>query len=185
MYQRKGSEMHSRVAVLIPTEIAESSFDAVEQKVEELLAPYSEHIEVEPYDQRCYCTDDWVAWQENNLRHVPTKPFDPQCEHCNEGISHEKTTANPDGKWDGWYILTGDEGREYVEQILNPNDDYQPIHLVAPEIGWHSADDYDFSGPTGLKNAVIHDVSYTERVRGIINFATTHGYSVVGVGFHY
>jgi len=43
---------HFYTVVLVPKDT-----DDIEAKVEELLAPYNENIEVEEYDKKCWCVN--------------------------------------------------------------------------------------------------------------------------------
>ena len=62
---------------------------------EEQLAPFSEHISVEPYEKDCYCL------QRDNADGKPN----PECLDC-FGTGKYTTTCNPKSKWD-WYSLGG------------------------------------------------------------------------------
>jgi len=68
--------------------------------VEGQLAPYSEHIEVDPYVEDCWCTG------REDL------PEDFECDDC-KGTGKETTTYNPNSKWN-WY-MTGGRWRGYFK----------------------------------------------------------------------
>jgi hypothetical protein len=63
--------------------------EPLEEKVAELLAPFDESLEMQPYEVDCYCLKDG-------------KP-DESCSKCH-GKGVRMTTCSPNAKWDWWVV---------------------------------------------------------------------------------
>jgi hypothetical protein len=103
--------MHYAHVVLIdPKELGEQfSEDAIEKKVESMMAPYDYDLEVEPYKE--YLDKDDI---ESMVRHYGTydlvglathmKDWDDSPGGVDENGLYRLTTSNPKRKWDWWRI---------------------------------------------------------------------------------
>ena len=86
---------HFSVTVLIP---GDTPLDQVEDAVAELLAPYSEHIETEPYEEKCYCVG-CEAWTDARNRAEEETGF--------SGNRSAMLTDRPDDRDDEWEAKWG------------------------------------------------------------------------------
>jgi hypothetical protein len=121
-------------------------------KLEELLAPYDEKIEVAPYAQCKVTVDDWRNFLNHYL--VEAKPYDKENplngktleEFVDEfgddwdgrkwvknadGVWEKWTTYNPASKWDYWQPITDEADKRDLPE-------WTPYSFVTPDGVWHT-----------------------------------------------
>lgn len=121
---------HFSVGVIIPLDREKD----IEDYIEEVMLPYSENLDVDPYDHECYCKNragqmaanaaveavwgkDFQYWelsaedknkfdqlQKDARMNTPKEPW-PECDDCG-GTGIYESVSNPDGEWD-WYRIGG------------------------------------------------------------------------------
>jgi hypothetical protein len=127
--------MHFSLFVFLPPHEAVNR-ETIQEALERRLWPYSEDLEVAPYDEPC---------DECN----PDSP-DPQCEIC-EGKGYLTTTINPDAKWDWWRIggrFTGDLVTDYDPETDPANLEICPA-CIGPRARYETAQCVNCNG-TGI-----------------------------------
>lgn len=103
---------HFSVAVVVPNETYKKGEVYIKDYIQDLLDPFSEHLEVEPYKNPCYtCKGTKI----NALEY--SKNFGKPCdeEDCDENGEYT-TTYNPKSKWD-WYRIGGRWNGEIVNNV--------------------------------------------------------------------
>lgn len=103
-----------------------------DQDIEELLAPYSEHLEVEPYlkykhDEALKTLRDEYGYEEEEIDDALLESFVKEYSSYSLKDGDVYTTYNPNSKWD-WYSIGGrfdgdlDLTDEGIEEAINyPN----------------------------------------------------------------
>lgn len=126
--------MHFTVAVIAPTE------GNSEDIVEEMLAPYSEHLDV---DETAVYASDAEIRRNCLFFNISRDDIPALLSFLNygsgSGIDEKgiwyRTTTNPQGKWDYWTVV-GEESIQ--EQIARGHLDKVACHnLVTPDGVWH------------------------------------------------
>ncbi len=110
---------HFYLGAVVPLTVVAKGEEEVKHHLDKLMAPYSDELEVEPYETECYCVgEDGAA--------------NPSCERCN-GSGMMMTTCNPQGKWEWWVIGGRYAGR--VAEVEFPDDgeggfNFAPIYKM-------------------------------------------------------
>lgn len=175
---------HALVTVFVP---ADKSLD-------ELLAPFSQDLEVEEHDKPCYR----LEW--NSDAH------DASCHACG-GVGTYRSTSNPRGKWDYWtrlgggnqYIdarypsLTGvafkQEGRAWVRleavPVTREIQGMTTFAIVTPDEGWIDRADaglYEYGDGIDRES---QEQEWEQRFqRAYAHYSALEGYSVVVCDYH-
>ena len=109
---------HRVVTVMVEPEHLGNQ-EAIDQRIAAMMAPYSEHLDVDPYERPCWC----VEWDD----------FDSDdCEDC-EGSGTVLTTNNPNGKWDYYMPING-----MWDISVDDLPDRETYAILSPEGGWQS-----------------------------------------------
>ena len=163
---------HFFIGVFVPANLRE---DQVEAKIEALMEPYSENLEVEMHEEPCWCL---TLEADSKLSPPPVV-----CEQCN-GTGKYETTSNPNSHWD-WYVIGGrwdgeiqgkrrDDGQggfnfddehhqveynsmqvkdllkdlptEVLDTLTGERGLFCPRALVTPDGEWHEKTDSEFFG---------------------------------------
>ena len=146
-------------AVMVEAEITDHN--EVYQRIEELIAPYDESMDVPEYLIDCYCLR-----QDSN----PTPGIAvSDCGWCN-GTGKESTQYNPNSKWDWWHMM---------DECPSDDPDWVPYTFIAPEAGWQSRGDI---GWFGISDNERDD--WDDTYRNAVTYAQARGMRIHYIKYH-
>lgn len=104
---------HFTTIAIIPRDIFEKGEADTRRFIEEIMDPFCEHNEVEPYKKPCYtCKGTKINALEYSRNFGEPCDEEDECDENGEYI----TTYNPDSKWD-WYRIGGRWNGEIVNNV--------------------------------------------------------------------